>query len=398
MNAAKIAAIIPAAGTGRRMQQAQPKQFLTLCGAPILVRTVQIFFDHEEISEIVVAVPEDYLAEATRLLEESGLSPDRVRPVVGGKRRQDSVRRALASCSPDIELVVVHDGARPLVTPALISRCCAAARETGAAVAAVPVKDTLKKTAAGQITATVDRSGLYQAQTPQVARKRFLEEGYRFNDAQGDKEVTDEASLLELAGLPVALVEGNETNIKITRPEDLGLAEIIMRQGTQARPTPFRVGHGYDAHRLTSGRKLVLGGIQIDHHLGLAGHSDADVLTHALCDALLGALGAGDIGRHFPDSDERYKGIYSIELLKHVVKRCQDQGYRLGNADLTIVCQAPKLAPYLDEMKNLLAKICGLEHTSVNIKATTTEKMGFAGREEGIACHAVVLLYRDPNV
>ncbi len=190
-----------------------------------------------------------------------------------------------------------------------------------------------------------------------------------------------------------SLVEGAETNFKITRPEDLLLAEKIIHQDF----TPnVRIGHGYDAHRFAENRKLVLGGITIPHSHGLAGHSDADVLTHALCDALLGALGLGDIGKHFPDTDERFAGVYSIILLDHVVALTHKHGYGIGNTDITLVCQAPRLAPYLDSMRELLGHTCKIDIHAVNIKATTTEQMGFTGREEGISCHAVVLLQSTP--
>ena len=211
----------------------------------------------------------------------------------------------------------------------------------------------------------------------------------------------DESMLLEHAGIPVTLVMGEETNLKITRPEDLALAEIIMQRSLQNdNPSPdapdgaaaCRIGHGFDAHRLVEGRKLVLGGIEIDYELGLAGHSDADVLTHALCDAILGALGAGDIGSHFPDNDSAFKDIYSIKLLDRTIELARKKGYRIGNADITVVCQKPKLAPHIPRMKEVLAKSCQAPEDAINLKATTTEKMGYTGRGEGISCHAVVLL------
>jgi 2-C-methyl-D-erythritol 4-phosphate cytidylyltransferase/2-C-methyl-D-erythritol 2,4-cyclodiphosphate synthase len=214
----------------------------------------------------------------------------------------------------------------------------------------------------------------------------LLEEAYRKN---GDDDVTDESSLLEKAGIPVTLVEGAETNIKITRPEDLLLAEKILTHHLQPG---LRIGHGYDAHCFAENRKLVLGGITVPHSHGLAGHSDADVLTHALCDALLGALGEGDIGKHFPDSDEKYGGVYSILLLEQVITLAESKDYVIGNADITLICQAPRLAPHLEKMTELLERTCKTTPGAINIKATTTEKMGFTGRQEGISCHAVVLL------
>ncbi|MGW8193850.1 MAG: 2-C-methyl-D-erythritol 2,4-cyclodiphosphate synthase, partial [Desulforhopalus sp.] len=302
-------------------------------------------------------------------------------------RRQDSVKAGMALLDDEIEIILVHDGARPLVSQELINRCYEAAIEEGAAIAAVPVKDTLKRgDSQSRVVDTVDRTSLWQAQTPQAVKKKLLETAYRKN---GEKDVTDESSLLERAGIPVSLVEGSETNIKITRPEDLLLAEKIL-----ARPfsSSIRIGHGFDAHRFADNRKLVLGGITVPHSHGLAGHSDADVLTHALCDAILGALGRGDIGHHFPDSDERFAGIYSISLLEQVVTLARQQGFLLANGDITVVCQAPRLAPYLAEMTELLEHTCNTAAGTLNIKATTTERMGFTGRKEGISCHAVVLL------
>jgi 2-C-methyl-D-erythritol 2,4-cyclodiphosphate synthase len=226
---------------------------------------------------------------------------------------------------------------------------------------------------------------LWQAQTPQGARRELLASAYEQN---GDAEVTDESMLLEKAGISVYLAAGEESNLKITRNEDLILAESVMTR----RTSTMRIGHGFDAHRFSDDRALILAGVEIAHDRGLAGHSDADVVCHALCDAILGAIGSGDIGRHFPDSDPAYEGISSLVLLDRVMERCDSQGMRLVNADITVVCQAPKLAPYLATMQSHLARHCLVEPEHMNIKATTTEKMGYVGREEGISCHAVVLI------
>ena len=387
--APSVAVIIPAAGFGTRMNLGHPKQYHQLGGMPMLVRTVKAFTETPAvpIDSLVVAVPEDRIEQTRRLLEEHGLLSGKVKIVAGGRRRQDSVRAGLAALGRDVEVVMVHDGARPLVNPAIIAGCYAAVLKDGAAIAAIPVKDTLKRAAGdGRVAATVERASLWQAQTPQAARKELLERAYAMN---GEADVTDESSLLEKAGIPVTLVEGSETNIKITRPEDLVLAENIIRQNIVSA---IRIGHGYDAHRFAENRKLVLGGVTVPHSHGLAGHSDADVLTHALCDALLGAMGAGDIGRHFPDTDTKFAGVYSIDLLAEVVRLAGEKGLRLANADITVVCQAPRLAPYLNEMKDILGRTCKVAPGAINIKATTTEGMGFTGRREGIGCHAVVLL------
>ena len=364
-----------------------PKQYHLLCGTPILVHTVRLFVHSPVIDQVVVVVPADRVDSTASLLEEYDLTCENLQVVAGGRRRQDSVKAGLDTLPQETEIVLVHDGARPLVGTDLIRRCVEAAILHGAAIAAVPVKDTLKKAGEDQcILHTVDRTDLWQAQTPQAARRSLLLQGY---ERAGERDVTDEASLLELAGVAVQLVEGSETNIKITRPDDLLLAEkMIKKEHTPA----LRVGHGYDAHKFANDRDLVLGGVKIPFEQGLAGHSDADVLTHALCDALLGAVAAGDIGAHFPDSDQQYANVYSITLLEEVIRLVQERGFSLGNADITVVCQRPKLASFIPRMRQILASACGVERDQINVKATTTEQMGFTGRMEGISCHAVVLL------
>jgi 2-C-methyl-D-erythritol 4-phosphate cytidylyltransferase/2-C-methyl-D-erythritol 2,4-cyclodiphosphate synthase len=385
------AVIIPAAGSGARMGLDYPKQYHYLAGVPILIHTIRAFTNIPSVSRIIVVVPPDRLADSQQLLTEYNLSCLTITLAGGGRRRQDSVLAGLECLTDATEIVLVHDGARPLIKPELIQRCLEAAWQHGAAIAAIPVKDTLKKSHRDQtIAATIDRRGLWQAQTPQAASLSLFKQAYA---ALGNKDVTDEAALLEQAGIPVTLIEGSETNIKITRPEDLILAEKIMRPYSPSAIVPvMRIGHGYDAHRLVAGRKLILAGVTIPHSQGLAGHSDADVVTHALCDAVLGAIGAGDIGQHFPDSDQCFKDIYSITLLQQVIKLAFDKGFVIANADITIICQAPKLAPYREDMRLALANACQAGIDQINLKATTTEKMGFTGREEGISCHAVVLL------
>jgi 2-C-methyl-D-erythritol 4-phosphate cytidylyltransferase/2-C-methyl-D-erythritol 2,4-cyclodiphosphate synthase len=375
-----------------------PKQYHLLAGVPILVHTVRAFLNNSLIDRIVVVVAPEWIDQTHALFDSYEINGANLALVAGGSRRQDSVQAGLKALDDDTAIVLVHDGARPLVSSEIIDRCYFAALHYGAGIAAVPVKDTLKRgDDTGRVTATIDRTSLWQAQTPQAVRKELLEQAFRHN---GDADVTDESSLLEKAAIPVTLVEGAETNIKITRPEDLLLAEKILQRHVQPKAGKIRnlrIGHGYDAHRFAENRKLVLGGITVPHSHGLAGHSDADVLTHALCDALLGGLGLGDIGRHFPDSDERFAGIYSISLLEHVVALAHEHGYGIANADITLVCQSPRLAPYLDKMRDLLGRTCKIDPGALNIKATTTEKMGFTGRKEGIGCHAVVLLQSYPN-
>lgn len=366
-----------------------PKQFTELLGVPILIRSIRAFRQVSAIRAIIVVVPAEHRERTHALLTAHHLA-DHCTVVTGGKLRQDSVRIGLAHVTDDSTLVAVHDGARPLITPADIERCLEAASIHGAAIVGVPVKDTLKAVSTDtSILHTVERESLWQAQTPQVAKAALLKEA--FARADRDKFVgTDEASLLEHGGWQVMLVEGSETNLKITRPDDLLMAEAILMQNQPSQQ--MRIGHGFDAHRLIAGRPLILGGIKIPHELGLLGHSDADVLTHALCDAILGAIGAGDLGRHFPDNDPQYKGISSITLLAHVVGLAATNHFRLHNADITVVAERPKLAAHFPAMQKILAEACRVSLDAINLKATTTEKMGYAGREEGISAHAAVLM------
>ncbi|MCF6291053.1 MAG: 2-C-methyl-D-erythritol 4-phosphate cytidylyltransferase [Desulfobacterales bacterium] len=390
----RTAAIVPAAGSGIRMGLPGPKQFYDLDGVPILVHTVRVLARVGGLDGIVLVVPADQLARTREMVLEYQL--ERVLGVVaGGRRRQDSVRAGLDFLPDSVELVLVHDGVRPFVTPDLVEECLRQADVVGAAMAAIPVKDTLKTVADLQVVKTVDREQLWQAQTPQAMRVDLLRRALIVAEEKG-MTGTDEASLLEAVGCPVTVVPGSERNIKITRPEDLRLAEAIMHHDhPRTVPAAMRVGHGYDVHQLVVDRPLVLGGVTIPHSLGLAGHSDADVLTHALCDAVLGALGAGDLGRHFPDTDKKYKDIRSLRLLEQVIAMAADRGYLLANADITVVAQRPCLAEFVPEIVVNLATACQVDQTAVNCKATTTEKLGFAGREQGIAAHAVVLLSKN---
>jgi 2-C-methyl-D-erythritol 4-phosphate cytidylyltransferase/2-C-methyl-D-erythritol 2,4-cyclodiphosphate synthase len=394
-------AILAAGGLGTRMATVQPKQLLLLAGKPILVRSCRALAQLPAIKEIVVVAPAAHMQQCRQLCH-TLLPPDQVARLIftpGGTTRQDSVQAGLESLSPTLALVLVHDAARPLVEADLLLRCLHAASCHGAAIAALPVTDTLKDVAAesGTIRATIDRTNLWRAQTPQVVRRDLLQQAFRTAAAHGFQG-TDEAALLEHAGIGVQVVAGSERNLKITRPEDLFVAEALLHNSTTRRTNyhtndnAMKIGHGFDAHRLVAGRKLILGGVDIGHPLGLDGHSDADVVSHALTDAILGALGQGDIGRHFPDTDPKYKGADSLHLLEKTWQLAAQQGLRLANADITIICQTPKLAPYLARMQHNLARCCQAADGQINIKATTTENMGYTGRGEGIAVHAVILL------
>jgi len=399
MNPSKVAVIIPAAGSGSRMGLPSPKQFFELEGVPILIHTLQVFQQVESIGLIIVVVPCENCTWVEEQVQKYNLSKV-FKVIAGGKHRQDSVLAGLEVLPLEIELVLVHDGVRPFVPVSVIENCLKEAEKNGAAMVAVPVKDTLKAVSRDNvIEQTIDRSGVWQAQTPQAAKVSLLKKAFADVIKHKDFIATDEAALLERVNIPVKVVEGSEKNIKITRPEDLILAKAILMESqgdinSMKGACQYSSGYGYDAHRLVEGRPLVLGGVTVPHEKGLLGHSDADVLTHALCDAMLGGAGAGDIGQHFPDTDEKFKGISSLRILESVSDLVAQKGYVLHNADITVVAQKPKLVEYFKAMQKNLAAACGVDPASINLKATTTEGLGFEGREEGMSAHAVVMLKR----
>ena len=382
-----VAALIPAAGRAQRFGQAGGKIFADLGGQPLLARVLVVFDACPLITQIVpIAAPGQATAveELCRAQEISKLA----HVATGGDHRQDSVLAGLCSLEPAPDIVAIHDAARPLVSAALIERTVKACVECGAATSAVPVSDTIKEAdEAGFVGATPDRSRLYATQTPQVFRYDLILEAHQRAQTNG-LLVTDDAALVERLGHPVKIVEGERANIKITVPEDMAMARALL----EPQPRPQRVGHGYDVHRLAAGRRLVLGGVIVPHELGLEGHSDADVVLHAICDAVLGAAGCGDIGRHFPDTDPAYRDCSSLKLAARVAGIVADQGLEVGNIDATIVAEAPRLAPHIAEMRAHIAEVFRAKSENVSVKATTTEGLGFAGRGEGIACHAVALL------
>lgn len=369
--------ILVAAGSGSRLGAETNKILLPLGGEALFCHALRAL---RQVSDGVILVirPEDEQAvrEAMRL---SGLSAEQL--VYGGEQRRHSVENALARLPASADLVLVHDAARPFAGPALMERVIKAARETGAAVPALPVTDTLKKGEGGLVTGAQPREGLYAVQTPQGFARDVLIRAYQ----ECPKALTDDAGLVERLGLPVALVPGHRSNLKITLPEDFIMAEQMLGQG-------LRVGLGYDVHRLVAGRPLVLGGVTIPYEKGLLGHSDADAVLHALTDALLGACALGDIGQHFPDSDPAYKGISSLILLEKAVALMGEKGFVPAQCDITIQAQRPRLAPYLPQMRETIAKALNLTEDKVGLKATTTEGLGFVGREEGIAAQAVVMV------
>ena len=383
------AVIIAAAGSSSRMGTGVDKQFVILAGKPVLWHTINVFKQLPQIHQILVTVSPGNAERVAALLQQT-LADIPWQIVPGGAERQDSVRNALQLVSPSVELVLVHDGARPFVEPECVLKSMQAAAETGAAVVAVPVKDTIKLAdAAGGVKQTLDRSSLWQVQTPQTFRRELLLKAHEQAAAAG-VVATDDAALVEWAGGSVSLVRGTYYNFKVTTPEDLVLAEAVAaeRSGRQMQ----RVGFGYDVHQFVAGRPLMLGGVEVPHDRGLEGHSDADVLLHAISDALLGAAGLGDIGKHFPDTDPRYKGISSLLLLREVCRKLKEAGYTAQNLDAVIAAQEPKLAPYIARMNETIAAALDIPVSQVNVKATTTEHLGFVGRKEGIAAQAVVMI------
>lgn len=378
------AAVIVAAGSATRMQGID-KMLVPLAGVPVVLRSVRALAASDCIDSLVIVTRTECM-ETLRTLCAEVSKP--VTIVAGGASRPESVLAGLAALPEGTELAAIHDGARPLVTQSVIAEAVEAAGRCGAAAPAVPVHDTIKQAENGIVRATPERKTLFAVQTPQVFDVKLLKTVLRTAMERGIA-LTDDCSAVEAAGKPVVLTQGCEENLKITTPVDLTLAEAILK-----RRKTMRIGHGYDVHRLTEGRKLILGGVEIPFERGLDGHSDADVLVHALMDALLGAAGLRDIGVLFPDNDPAYKNISSMLLLDRVMQTLEHAGYAVGNVDVTVLAQRPKLKDYIPVMRENLARAMKIPLDCVNIKATTEEGLGFTGSGEGIACHAVCLLER----
>lgn len=391
-----IAAIIVAGGSGERLGLPGGKQLARVAGLPVLAHTLRAFDACDEVDAVVVVAhperTEEYRAEAV------GPASGKILAVVaGGETRQASVVCGLRVVPADVDIIVVHDGARPLVTPAVISAAVSALLADPAldgVVVGHPSYDTLKIVDEdARVVGTADRRVFWSAQTPQVFRADVLREAYERAESLGI-EGTDDAAIVEAAGGRVAMVPGPRDNVKVTVPEDLRVVERALAGGRSADMAATRIGLGYDVHAFAEGRALVLGGVEVPHDRGLAGHSDADVLAHAIMDAIVGALREGDIGRLFPDTDPAYRGISSIELLRRVAALTAGRGYRLVDLDAVLVLEAPRIAPYRERMRAVLAEALGVSPEQVGVKATTTEGLGFEGRGEGVAAHAVVLLER----
>lgn len=387
--------IVLAAGQGKRMKAGRNKQFIQLAGKPLIIHTLSVFEQDDDCSGIILVSHPDEQGQMEEMVKGYGLQKVS-RIVPGGKERQDSVYNGLMVFDQET-IVLIHDGARPFIDRQSIHRLVAAVDSHGAALLGVKVTDTMKLRG-DQGICTLDRNRLWAAQTPQGFSLSIIRNAHE--KAREEKFLgTDDASLVERLGKQVTIVEGSYDNIKITTPEDLKKAEMIIQQtkyeGSGEDQTVFRVGQGFDVHQLAEGRHCIIGGVDIPHEKGLVGHSDADVLLHTIADACLGAIGEGDIGKHFPDTDVAYKDADSKDLLREVWSLVQEKGYQLGNLDCTIIAQAPKMAPYIDKMRTNIAEILQANASRINVKATTTENLGFTGRKEGIAAQAVILLQKN---
>jgi 2-C-methyl-D-erythritol 4-phosphate cytidylyltransferase / 2-C-methyl-D-erythritol 2,4-cyclodiphosphate synthase len=381
-----VSAIIAAGGRGSRLGSTTPKQLLMLGGRTILQHSVDAFLRSPRVTELIVALPTELAADPPVYLRHG---PKRITVIEGGGRRQDSVANAFARISPGTDLVVIHDAARPFVSEEVIARTLDAASEHGAAIAAVAATDTVKRGDARRvIVGTIPRGEIFLAQTPQAFRTGVLRDALdHLSDAS---DATDEAMLAERAGHPVHLVDGDPHNLKITTAGDLELAERLMRHAPAARA--LRIGNGYDLHVLVSGRPLTLGGVTIPFEKGLAGHSDADAVCHAVTDAILGAAGAGDIGRHFPDTDPAWKDADSLALLARAAEIVRAGGFLVSNIDVVVIAQQPKLLPYVEAMKANLARAVGIAVAQVSVKGKTNEGVDSMGAGASIAVHAVALV------
>jgi 2-C-methyl-D-erythritol 4-phosphate cytidylyltransferase/2-C-methyl-D-erythritol 2,4-cyclodiphosphate synthase len=383
MTTVTTAALIVAAGQGRRTGAAIPKQYAKIRGETVLTHTLSVFLSHPAVDLVIVAISE---ADRASYEQAAGKGhPKLAAPALGGDTRQRSVLNGLLALQPlRPAQVLVHDAARPFVTGDVITRVLAGLQRAPGAIAAVPVADTLKRAAPdGRIAGTVERAGLWRAQTPQGFHYEALLRAHEAAVAAGRADLTDDAAVAEWAGLAVALVEGNEANVKLTTAADMA------RAGMSAAGIPdIRTGQGFDVHRFAAGDHVWLCGVRIPHTHALEGHSDADVGLHALTDALLGAIGDSDIGQHFSNTDPRWRGAASHLFLADAARRVALRGGAISNVDVTILCEAPKIAPHREAMRARIAEILALDVGRVAVKATTTEGLGFTGRREGIAALA----------
>lgn len=384
-----IWAVVVAGGTGSRLGLPYNKVFAELGGCAVLTRTLRALFESRCYDGILLVLNPRDEAAYLELEQRDHLQELVQRRAWGGATRQQSVKNGLEALPEGVELVSVHDAARPFVEAQVIRATIDSARQYGSGVAATMVKDTIKRVDAdGLALDTPDRARLRAVQTPQTFQAALLKQAYQWAQ-ENEIAATDDASLVEkmVGSVRLCVTEGGERNIKLTTREDMRMAQCMLEQKNE-----ISTGMGYDVHRLVEGRKLILCGVEVPWEKGLLGHSDADVAVHALMDALLGAMGEGDIGRWFPDNDPAYEGISSIILLKQVAAALKARGGRLLNADVTIVCQRPKLMPYIEKMRETLCEAMEVELSRVNVKATTTERLGFEGEGLGISSQAVATL------
>jgi len=396
----RIAAVIAAGGTGTRIGSAIPKQFLKLAGKPILLHTIERILEMEGVVQVTVALPTRHIKPAREILRRKSWKIP-VTCIRGGLTRQESVRRGVQATGKDVDLILVHDAVRPLCDTGTMRRVAEAAMAKGGAIPGIAATDTIQRVSrTGRVIATPPREEFFAIQTPQCFHADILRSSLE-RAHRADFMGTDESSVVRWAGHPVFMVAGSPDNIKITRPLDLKIAEHLIK--TRQRDDPcltgrtqsgsmFRIGQGIDYHRMVEGRKLILGGVDIPFEKGLQGHSDADVLLHAICDAILGAAALGDIGTHFPDSDAVNFNRPSLEFLRESRAKTERAGWCVYNVDATLLAQRPRLASYMGAMKQNIAEVLGLSPADVSIKATTTEGMNAEGRGEGISAQAVVLL------
>jgi 2-C-methyl-D-erythritol 4-phosphate cytidylyltransferase / 2-C-methyl-D-erythritol 2,4-cyclodiphosphate synthase len=378
-----VAAVVVAAGRGERAGSGVPKQYRAIGGEPMVRATLSGLLGHPQIGRVQPVIhPAD---EATYRAAVAGLEKLPA-PVAGGATRQASVLAGLEALAPSApEIVLIHDAARPFFTPALVDRAIAAGRSAGAAVPGVAVSDTVKEIdAAAMVTATLDRARLRVVQTPQAFAFALILDAHRRAAAQGLDSFTDDAALAEWAGHRVRIFEGEAGNVKVTTKDDFDRAELAHL----ASLADIRTGNGFDVHAFAAGDHVMLGGIRIPHQQGLTGHSDADVALHALVDAILGALADGDIGSHFPPSDPQWKGASSDRFLAFACQRVRERRGMIAHLDVTVVCEAPRVSPHRDAMRTRIAEIAGIPASRVAVKATTSEKLGFTGRSEGMVAMA----------
>jgi len=380
--AGEIAAIVVAGGRGERAAGDLPKQYRRVLGEPVIRRSLCTFITHPEVALIQPVIH----ADDAILYRDAVQGLDLLEPALGGKSRQISVRAGLEALKGhNPKLVLIHDAARPFVSGALITRAIVAGQASGAAIPATVIADTIKKVdPTGRVTETVDRSHLRAVQTPQAFHFGIILDAHRRAQSAAREDFTDDAALAEWAGMKVTTFAGEAGNMKLTNNEDFQRAET-QNLGTLL---DVRTGLGFDVHQFAPGDHLMLGGIRIPHQCGLSGHSDADVVLHAIVDALLGAIAEGDIGSHFPPTDPQWRGVSSDRFLAFAVDRVRAHGGKIVHIDVTVVCEAPRIAPHRDAMRTRIAAVAGIAAGRVGVKATTSEKMGFIGRSEGMAAFA----------